>query len=180
MESRTAALEDVLYQKGASFSATLDETNGHVMDNSIDNDVPNDPSTAPAQRQTRKDTNNVHALPAPSREYFDSLVTGTATNGIDMFYSSKDMSIFDDVNNNRLNLPVINDRFTVRQAPQLPVPSEEGLNTLATQDEQPPSTTSTTTIGTPPSPVGNIDNGGNINETHKTGLNKSPVPVTTA
>lgn len=120
-------MADVLYQKGASFSATLDDTNGHVMDNSVDNSVPGDPSSG-TQSQTQRRPRlegNIESHVAPSREYFDSMATiassgsSSSTGNNEMFYS-KDMSIFDDVNNNRLNLPMINDRFTVRAAPELP------------------------------------------------------------
>lgn len=127
LESRTASIEDVLYQKGASFSAKLDDTNGHVMDNSIDsNDIlPSAPSSSdPTHRLTKS-----ASLVTRNREYLDSLAT--IANGaaeLDPASSaSNDMSIFDDVNNNRLNLPVINDRFTVRQAPQFPPTQDNGL-----------------------------------------------------
>lgn len=86
------------------------------MDNSIDNEVQSGrPSrtteTVPATHRTQprgRLENKPHV--AASREYLD-----------ENFYSNpKDMSMFDDVNNNRLNLPIINtDRFTVRQAPQM-------------------------------------------------------------
>lgn len=149
MESRTAALEDVLYQKGASFSAHLDDTN------SIDNNqVPSDPSAASSSsKHQQRPSNNIEPHVAPSREYFDSLASFTGAVPVvsssrsapssgtsnEMYYS-KDMSIFDDVNNNRLNLPLINDRFTVRQAPQLPQDDQDTI----TEAEEPSTTTATT------------------------------------
>lgn len=151
MESRTAALEDVLYQKGASFSAHLDDTNS--IDN---NEVPSDPSAAAPSsgKHQQRQSNNIEPHVAPSREYFDSLASFTgavpvvsssrsapSTSGTsnEMYYS-KDMSIFDDVNNNRLNLPLINDRFTVRQAPQLPQDDQDTI----TEAEEPSTTTAST------------------------------------
>ena len=169
MESRTAAIEDVLYQKGASISASLDDTNNHVIDNSIDNDFPSD--------QEQQQGSNIESHIAPSREFFDSLasmtMTGTAGNNNpegDLYSasSSKDMSIFDDVNNNRLNLPVINDRFTVRQVPQmirsLPSDNQVDVETTTSTTTSLPTTISSSTVA---------PRQGNMNETSTESFNVS-------
>lgn len=177
VEGRTAALEDVLYQKGASFSARLDETNGHVMDNSIDNEVQSGrPSrtteSVPAthRRQPRPQRTMPENEPhvAPSREYLESLAT-IANN--ENYYS--DMSMFDDVNNNRLNLPLINDRFTVRQVPERIINEvEESIKSPLSASA---SVAATTTINSK-------DSEGSANENNTTqfyDLNTLPTTVTT-
>lgn len=70
--------EDVLYQRGASFSAKLDDTNAHIMDN---------------------------AVPAGVEDNY--LPSNDLAASDDNFYSREDVSVYDDVDNNRLNLPAI-------------------------------------------------------------------------
>lgn len=175
LEGRAAALEDVLYQKGASFSARLDDTNGHVMDNSIDNEVQSGrpsrtteavPATHRKQPKTQRTMPENEPHVAPSREYLESLATIANNEN----YYSKDMSMFDDVNNNRLNLPLINDRFTVRQVPQDP---ERMINEVEESIKSPLSATTTTN---------SKDSEGSANENNSTqlyDLNTMPPTVTT-
>lgn len=127
MEARTAAIEDVLYQKGASFSAKLDETNGHIIDNAIDIDVHSDSSITPTLTTRLTDLQN-NPRAAPSREYFESLPTIANSANYQLKAQMEDISIYDDVNNNRLNLPPINDRFTIREAPEIPRDRIKSLN----------------------------------------------------
>lgn len=111
--------EDVLYQKGASFSAKLDDTNEHITNhiniiNNID-DEDDDDNTSYENDKIPKikmddwmlSENNIGDLSV------NFLRTGvkTTTTPItittiqnDEYYSKEDMSIYDDVNNNKLNL----------------------------------------------------------------------------
>lgn len=177
VEGRTAALEDVLYQKGASFSARLDETNGHVMDNSIDNEVQSGrpsrttesvPATHRRQPRPQRTMSENEPHVAPSREYLESLAT-IANN--ENYYS--DMSMFDDVNNNRLNLPLINDRFTVRQVPERIINEvEESIKSPISASA---SVAATTTINSKDSEGSASEN----NTTQFYDLNTMPTTVTT-
>lgn len=197
MESRTAALEDVLYQKGASFSAKLDDTNS--IDNNNIIDVPSDPSTSSLSSSsssassssmlfTQRMSNNIEPHVAPSREYFDSLATIARTASVgaplsfggssssDEMYYSKDMSIFDDVNNNRLNLPLINDRFTVRQAPQL-LPQDTDEGPIADYREPQQTTPTSTASATSAASIKRTPRtGGNFNVTWTSGNASDPLP----
>lgn len=151
--------EDVLYQKGASFSAKLDDTNQHntnldnnnldesdlddeltsdhtiidedddewLNENSLFNDepinsdisdmipkttpspllslpstkqTPKPPSAAAVQQQSTKSTNNV----TPNNMETTIEVTLPSEIIHDEFYSKEDMSVYDDVNNNKLNI----------------------------------------------------------------------------
>lgn len=206
MESRTAALEDVLYQKGASFSAKLDDTNSIDNNNNII-DVPSDPSTSSLSSSsassssmlfTQRMSNNIEPHVAPSREYFDSLATiartasvgappsfggSSSSSSSDEMYYSKDMSIFDDVNNNRLNLPLINDRFTVRQAPQL-LPQDTDEGPIADYREPQQTTPTSTASATSAASIKRTPRtGGNFNATWTSGNASDPltgVPSTAA
>uniref|UniRef100_A0A1B0GJQ2 EGF-like domain-containing protein n=1 Tax=Lutzomyia longipalpis TaxID=7200 RepID=A0A1B0GJQ2_LUTLO len=90
--------EDVLYQRGASFSAKLDDSNAHIFDNTLSNSK---------HVMSRMGEHRINAI-AGSEEQLDGGGGGVATVSSelsdDIFYSKEDMSIYDDVNNNRLNL----------------------------------------------------------------------------
>lgn len=97
--------EDILYQRGASFSAKLDDSNAHIFDNTL---ISKDKG-----RQTKGDKSQTHKIntvtgsdTGQSGEQSDSGGFATLSNEMsdDGFYSKDDMSIYDDVNNNRLNL----------------------------------------------------------------------------
>lgn len=97
-----AGLEDVLYQKGASFSAKLDETNDHIMDNSIDilRDLPITPAI-PSISKLR----NYHAS-----DYIEPLPIVANS---DNFYTKSPLALADMLKVHS------NDRFTVREAPEI-------------------------------------------------------------
>ncbi|GAB0093614.1 hypothetical protein DMENIID0001_087790 [Sergentomyia squamirostris] len=80
--------EDILYQRGASFSAKLDDSNAHIFDNTVKVHKVNT-FTSEEDEKTRAD---------------GGVVTVSNELNDDGFYSKEDMSIYDDVNNNRLNL----------------------------------------------------------------------------
>lgn len=115
--------EDVLYQKGASFSAKLDDTNEHITNhiNIINNrdDDEDDDNTSYENDKIPKikmddwmlSENNIGDL---SVNFLRTGVKSSTTPQIttttiptiqnDEYYSKEDMSVYDDVNNNKLNL----------------------------------------------------------------------------
>lgn len=114
--------EDVLYQKGASFSAKLDDTNEHITNhiNIINNrdDDEDDDNTSYENDKIPKikmddwmlSENNigdlsVNFLRTGVKSTTPQITTTTiTTNQNDEYYSKEDMSVYDDVNNNKLNL----------------------------------------------------------------------------
>ncbi|XP_059609965.1 pikachurin [Phlebotomus argentipes] len=79
--------EDVLYQRGASFSAKLDDSNAHIFDNTL----------------LTKGAHKINTA-AGSDTGQGGFATVSSELSDDNFYSKEDMSVYDDVNNNRLNL----------------------------------------------------------------------------
>lgn len=131
--------EDVLYQKGASFSAKLDNSHQGITNSLEDNSssdssddsesdesfINNIFSSAPnaddiqlmsgklkftgllsKANRTKSSPKTVISLPTPKQQSIIGL------NSENSYYTSKeDMSVFDDVNNNRLNLRHANDMY---------------------------------------------------------------------
>lgn len=113
--------EDVLYQKGASFSAKLDDTNEHITNhiniiNNID-DEDDDDNTSYENDKIPKikmddwmlSENNIGDLSVNFLRTGVKTTTTPITSTIttkqnDEYYSKEDMSIYDDVNNNKLNI----------------------------------------------------------------------------
>lgn len=113
--------EDVLYQKGASFSAKLDDTNEHITNhiniiNNID-DEDDDDNTSYENDKIPKikmddwmlSENNigdlsVNFLRSGVKTSTTPITTTITTIQNDEYYSKEDMSVYDDVNNNKLNL----------------------------------------------------------------------------
>lgn len=113
--------EDVLYQKGASFSAKLDDTNEHITNhiNIINNrdDEDDDDNTSYENDKIPKikmddwmlSENNigdlsVNFLRTGVKTSTTPITTTITTLQNDEYYSKEDMSIYDDVNNNKLNI----------------------------------------------------------------------------
>lgn len=113
--------EDVLYQKGASFSAKLDDTNEHITNhiNIINNrdDEDDDDNTSYENDKIPKikmddwmlSENNigdlsVNFLRTGVKTTTTPITTTITTIQNDEYYSKEDMSVYDDVNNNKLNL----------------------------------------------------------------------------
>lgn len=117
METRAAEEEDVLYQKGASFSAKLDETNGHVMENSV-NAAPS--AFAEAGDDFNNDLTTKAAVSLRTDENGGATWVGVEQQSNDNFFSKEDMSVYDDVNNNRLNLRNVHESGQQREAAPLP------------------------------------------------------------
>ncbi|KAJ6636409.1 Pikachurin, partial [Pseudolycoriella hygida] len=124
---------DVLYQKGASFSAKLDNSdiiNNHLLDDTnASDDSGSDESVMnriiSSSNKTRKQSDKLKFMKTitrtTSKPDYHSKTTTTTNNSLQIFpnnegrsssssrsdityYSKEDMSVYDDVNNNRLNL----------------------------------------------------------------------------